>query len=101
MKKFMYHAEQAAIGGHVLARHNLGLVEEANGSNDRAVKHYIIAANLGYDLSMKALKKCYSEGAVSKNDFANTLRAHQAALDEMKSPQRDAAEAARKKGWGL
>ena len=40
----LYHTEQAAIGGHPDARHNLALLERRNGRVDRAVKHFIIAA---------------------------------------------------------
>ena len=93
MKKEIYHLEQAAIGGHVFARHNLGVVEEQNGNIERAVKHFTIAANLGDDESMKELKEGYSRGVVSKEDFEAALRAHKA-VDAMKSPQRDEAEAA-------
>ena len=93
-KKYIIHTEQAAIGGHVIARYNLGVEEERKGNRERAVKHFIIAANLGNDLSLQALKNCYKYGVVSKDVFAAALRAHQAALDATKSPQRDAAEAA-------
>eukprot|EP00986_Skeletonema_menzelii_P016105 scaffold13729_cov126-Skeletonema_menzelii.AAC.4 len=96
-KKFVYHAEQAAIGGHPMARYNLGVVEFEKGNIERAAKHWIIAANLGYDLSIESLKDCYSRGVISKEVFATALRAHQAAVEAMKSSQRDAAEAARKK----
>ena len=41
------------------------------------MKHFIIAANLGYDISIPQLKECYN-GVVSKEDFAAPLRAHQA-----------------------
>ena len=57
------------------------------------MKHFIIAAKLGYDESMKELWKHYSRGNITKDDLDATLRTHQAALDEMKSTQRDAAEA--------
>jgi hypothetical protein len=57
------------------------------------VKHFIIAANLGLDVSMEKLKRCYAGGVISKESFAAVLRAHQAAVDAWKSPQRDAAEA--------
>ena len=67
--------------------------EGRNGRIDRAVKHWIIAANLGHDGSIRELKNCYMNGYVSKEDFATALRAHQAAVDATKSPQRDAAEA--------
>ena len=45
-KKELHHAEQAAIGGHPEARHNLGLMEGNNDRLDRAAKHWIIGANL-------------------------------------------------------
>jgi tetratricopeptide (TPR) repeat protein len=90
-KKAMYHEEQAAISGHAYARHNLGCHEERNGRRDRAGKHYIIAANLGCDDSMKALRKYYKGGWVTKEDFAAALRAHQAAVDATRSPQREEA----------
>eukprot|EP00984_Skeletonema_dohrnii_P015127 scaffold6484_cov114-Skeletonema_dohrnii-CCMP3373.AAC.4 len=94
-KKEVYHLEQAAIGGHPKARYNLGVKEEENGRRGRAVKHWIIAATLGYDSSLDALKVCFRGGLVSKEDFAAALRAHQAAIEATKSPQREAAEEAR------
>ena len=93
-EKKVHHLETAAIGGHPLARDALAVIEERNGNMDRAVKHFIIAAKLGYDGSMKRLWKHYSDGNITKEDLDTTLRAHQAAIDEMKSEQRDAAEVA-------
>jgi tetratricopeptide (TPR) repeat protein len=92
-EKAVYHWEKAAIGGHPLARHNLCVIEEMNGNMERSVKHLIIAANLGYENSMKSLWGHYSRGNITKEDLDATLRAHQAAIDAMKSAQRDAAEA--------
>jgi len=96
-KKAVHHLEQAAIGGHPKARHNLGVIEKENGRNNRAVKHWIIAANMGHDDSLENLKLVYREGRVSKEDFASALRGHQAAIDAAKSPQREAAEKWRRK----
>ena len=90
-KKELHHVEQAAIGGHPSARHNLGCEELKNGRTDRAVKHYIIAAKLGYDKSLKNLKNLYKAGFVSKEDFAATLRGHHAAIQATRSPQREQA----------
>mmetsp|Transcript_35527 Transcript_35527/g.72674 ORF Transcript_35527/g.72674 Transcript_35527/m.72674 type:complete len:85 (+) Transcript_35527:2-256(+) len=67
------------------------MLEGKNERYDRSAKHFIIAANLGHDDSIQALKECYKYGDVSKEDFAAALRAHQAAVDATKSPQRDAA----------
>ena len=93
-KKAVYHYEKAAIGGHPRARNNLGYYEEKNGNTKRAVKHLIIAANLGFEPSMKVLWQHYSAGNITKEDLDATLRTHHAAIDETKSEQRDAAEAA-------
>jgi hypothetical protein len=90
--KGVYHFEKAAIGGHIIARHNLALYETENGRLDRAVKHLIIAANLGHDKSMKTLLPFYKDGYITKEEYGSTLRTHQAAIDATKSAQRDAAE---------
>ena len=96
VKKVVYHWEQAAIGGHPKARYNLGCEENSNGRIDRAMKHWIIAATLGCDDTLDALKVCFRGGLVTKEDFAAALRAHQTAVEATKSPQREAAEEARK-----
>ena len=95
-RKKIYHLEEAAIGGHPSARYNLGCHEGRNGRPDRAVKHFIIAARLGHIKSMKQLWRHYSQGNITKDDLEATLRTHQAALDAMKSPQREAAAAAKR-----
>jgi len=91
-KKEIHHFEEAAIGGHPLARHNLGCREVVNGNIERAVKHWIIAANQGSDESIQLLMENFKKGFVKKEDLAAALRAHQAAVDATKSPQREAAE---------
>ena len=104
-KKGAYHAEEAAIKGHPTARFNLGCIEWNNGTIERnigmlerAAKHFIISANLGHGEAMKMVKTCYSKGLVSKEDFAKTLRAHQAVLDAARSSQREAAAEAKRLG---
>eukprot|EP00985_Skeletonema_marinoi_P010508 scaffold4929_cov102-Skeletonema_marinoi.AAC.5 len=84
--------EGAAIAGHPDARFNLACHEMRNKRYDKAVKHFIIAANLGDDDSIQQLKEFYVDGEVSKDEFAAALRAHQAAVDATKSPQREAAK---------
>ncbi len=90
--KHIYHLEEAAIGGHPSARLVLGLQEQINGNTERAVKHWIIAATQGCDYSIKVLMVAFKDGFVKKDTLAATLRAHQAAVDATKSPQRDAEE---------
>ena len=99
-KKKVYHLEQAAIGGHPEARHNLARHEVIIGNTERGIKHFIIAAKLGFDVSLTNLKFAFEDGLISKEDFAAILRAHQAAVGATKSPQRELAdrEAAERSG---
>jgi len=90
--KEIYHLEEAAICGHPSARCNLGIDEWNNGNKERAAKHWIIAATQGDDGSIKYLIADFRRGFVGKDDLAAALRAHQAAVDATKSPQREAAE---------
>ena len=98
IKKEVYHLEEAAIGGHPSARHNLGCIEMENGRFERARKHFIIAANLGNEKSLKAVRELYAFGHASKEDDADALRAYQAAVDATKSSGRERAEEAVKNG---
>ena len=41
--------------------------------------------------SLQELKDCYKHGYIDKDDFAAALRAHHAAINETKSPHREAA----------
>ena len=96
-KKQLHHVEKAAIGGHPDARHNLGCMEEENGRVDRAAKHWIIAAKLGYDQSLQNVKSLYKDGLVSKDDFTEALRGFQTAVAAAKSSQREEAAAFKKR----
>jgi tetratricopeptide (TPR) repeat protein len=91
-KKDVFHLEEAAIGGHPIARFNLGCHEGIKGRIERAIKHWMIAAGQGYDNAIEALRREFAKGTISKENFAAALRAHQAAVDETKSPLREAAE---------
>ena len=96
LKKERHHLEEAAIGGHHVARNNLGNYESMSGNMERATKHFIIAAKLGYDhpmiSSLGAVKQGFQMGIVSKEEYAATLRGHQAAVDATKSEQREKAK---------
>jgi tetratricopeptide (TPR) repeat protein len=92
-KKELHHLEIAAIGGHPEARHNLGCYEGRNGRHERAMQHFIIAAKLGDDRALEALKRGFALGFVSKEEYASALRGHQAAIDATKSEQREEAYA--------
>jgi len=98
-KKAVYHFEQAAIGGHPFARGLLGFLEMENGRFERAAKHFIIAANLGDEESLQEVKDLFMRGIVSKEEYAAALRAHQAAVDAAKSPEREASAFLKENGY--
>ena len=49
-EKAHYYFELAAMGGDLPARYNLGKNEYRTGNNQRAYKHYLIAAGAGFKL---------------------------------------------------
>ena len=89
--KAIHYFEIAAIGGHEVARHNLGVIEKAIGRMDRAMKHFMIAAKSGYDKCLKEIGTGYKSGHVTKDDYTKALRAYQVSVNEMKSDQRTKA----------
>ena len=91
MKNAKHYWELAAIGGDVVARHNIGLLEEKAGNMNRAVKHWMIAARAGWDKSLESIRECFMNGYATKDDFELALRAHKEAKDETKTTQREAA----------
>ena len=91
LKKATYYYELSAMGGEIMARHNLGCMEAKAGNHDRAFKHFIMAAKAGCDGSLDMVKKGYMHGDVTKDEYANTLRAYQKSNNEMKSDMRDKA----------
>jgi TPR repeat protein len=70
MKKLVHHLEEAAIGGHPWARHNLSAIEQNRGREDRAYRHLIIAAKQGFDDGLDAVKKGFMDGSVNKEDLS-------------------------------
>ena len=96
-KKAKHYWELAAMNGDVLARHKLGLLEVEAGNYDRAYKHFILAAKAGFKMSLDDVKEGFMDDIVTKDEYATTLRAYQQRHDEMKSDDRDRAEAFRRR----
>lgn len=96
MNKALHYYELAAMGGNILARHNLGCLEGNSGNLHRAMKHFIMAAKAGDEDSVDKVKHGLKDGLVTKDEFANTLRACHERQKEMKSEMRDKAAAARR-----
>jgi len=92
-RKATHYFELAAMGGDAMSRHNLGIFEIKAGNYERALKHYMIAVEGGYNKSLNVIKEMYKGGFATKDDYANALLAYQAYLVEIKSNQRDNAAA--------
>ena len=92
-KKAEYYYELAAMGGDIDARHYLGNLEGHAGNQDRALKHWMIAAGSGYSVSLENIKQMFKNGQATKDDYAKALSVYQANLVEINSAQRDQAAA--------
>ena len=92
-KKAVHYYELAAMGGHVISRHNLGVLEKRYGNMDRALKHHMIAAGCGDNDSLEKIKQMFKKGVATKEDYTQALLSYQANLVEIKSAQRDEAAA--------
>ena len=84
--------EKAAMRGDVASRHNLGCGEGQRGDYDRAGRHFLISAKMGYELSLNAIKSRFMAGRATKEQYAEALRGYQDAIEEMKSHYRDEAK---------
>ena len=98
LKKANHYYELSAMCGHVMARHNLGCLEGLAGNVHRAMKHFMISARDGCMESLDNVKIGFMKDLLTKDEYASTLRAYQKGIDEMKSDERDLAEALRYAG---
>jgi hypothetical protein len=80
------------MSGNVTARHNLAYFEQEAGNVQRAFKHCMLAARAGCKKSLNSVKIGYMQGEVTKEEYANTLRAYQKIQNETKSDARDEAQ---------
>jgi len=89
--KAKHYWELAAMNGSIRARIDLGYLELEADNYDQALKHWIIAAKAGHEPSLDNVTKVFKGGLISKDEYANTLRAYQQRRNESASEQRDKA----------
>ncbi|EJK77767.1 hypothetical protein THAOC_00381, partial [Thalassiosira oceanica] len=85
--------EKAAMQGCPLSRHKLGCIEGQKGNHDRALRHFLISAKMGYEHSVETITAMFKVGVATKDQYAEALRGYQNAVEEMKSHDRDEASA--------
>ena len=83
---------KAAMQGHVESRHNLGSHEGRKGNHNRAVKHLDISAKMGLQDSVEMIKEMFMGRIATKEQYAQTLKEYQDAVEGMKSHDRDEAK---------
>ncbi|EJK54309.1 hypothetical protein THAOC_26078, partial [Thalassiosira oceanica] len=84
--------KKAAMQGSAAARHNLGCIETEKGNYNRAVRHLLISAKMGDNSSVDYIKRAFKAGLATKEQYAQALKGHREALEEMKSHDRDEAK---------
>jgi len=62
MKNAQHYWELAAMGGDIMARHNLGVLEEMEGNMNRALKHFMVSARGGLSDSLNAIQAFFKDG---------------------------------------
>ena len=83
--------ELGVIGGSILARHKLALLEFEAGQYKRAFKQLLICAKAGHKSSLDTLKVGFQGGDVTKDEYEKALRAFQKHDDDARSIMRDEA----------
>ena len=89
--KAVHFWSKAAMQGHVESRYQLGYYETQKGNYNRAMKHLMITAKMGFKESVEAIKKMFMAGGATKEQYAEALKGYQDAVEEMKSRDRDEA----------
>ena len=83
--------EKAAMLGHVESRYNLGMYEGEKRNYDRAFRHWVISAKMGHQESVENIKRMFMGGVATKEQYTETLKGYQDAVEKMKSHDRDEA----------
>ena len=90
-KRGLGHWEFAAMKGDVDSRHNLGVFQLNKGNYNLATKHFMISAKLGFKTSLDELKKMFTRGDATKEQYVEALKGYGDAVEETKSHQREEA----------
>ena len=99
VKKAKHYFELGSIGGSIGARHNLACLDADGGDIERASKHFVICAKAGNGLSLSCVKKCFKDGIVTKDEYAEVLRAYQKQQEDRKSAMRDESFVVMREFW--
>jgi hypothetical protein len=91
--KDMNYYSLGTMMGSVHARGDIGTIEEAAGNDQRAFKHYLIAAKSADKLCLDKVTEGYKDGLVTKDEYTYAFRTYQKSLDDTKISGRGQAAA--------
>ena len=99
-QKAKHFYELAAMNGNAKARYYVAGMEGQAGNIARGIKHFILSARAGDKESLDKVKEGFMlHGVVTRDEYANTLRAYQKIHDEIKSDTRDKASRNQSTSW--
>ena len=88
-KKARHYYELGTIGGSIHARYHLSGLDWDDGNFTRAFKHCLICAKAGLKEPLEALKIGCKKGYVTKDEYAQALRAYQKQHEATRSETRE------------
>lgn len=91
MPKSIQLYERAAMRGHPESRYNLGTIEGKGGDYRRATRHLSISAGMGDDDSLGTIRRMFSAGVATREEYARALGGYRDAVEETRSRERDDA----------
>ena len=89
--RMIQYAEEGARRGNLQCMNFLAKPAFLSGNLEESARHLTMAACSGNDNAMEMLMHLYRKKLLSKEDLATTLRAHKAAIDNLKSEAREYA----------
>ncbi|KAL7535657.1 hypothetical protein ACHAWF_005227 [Thalassiosira exigua] len=89
--KNRYYLEKATKLGFAQARYYLGCLERDEGNIMLGLRHWKIAAAMGYQDALADVLRCYRQGMMSKAEFESILRSSQRAHEDEWSQERELA----------
>ena len=82
-KEALKYYTNAAEGGHVFSRHNVGSYEDKKRNYVAAMRHWRLSASGGMRASMGALISCFKQGILHHTDLSETVQSFYRARAEI------------------
>ena len=61
------------MGGDILARQSLGILEKRSGNTDRSLKHFMLAVEFGSKDSLEHIIQFFMNGHATEDDYEESI----------------------------